>query len=111
MLSVLSDNIPQLSPFCDSWALNFICGDMEKCYFNECDECLDGKRLLDLQVPDDAHEKIVEVLLWKKEHNIRLKADQVVRKKIVLSLDSLFNVRTVNIKYIIHVNLFSALLF
>jgi hypothetical protein len=89
MVHSLARCIPNMPPYSVQWIEeNVVCAiPTEECYFNQCENCCNGKRLqvyalCDNDDDDDIGNEEVEVLLWEKRKNEQLNKTTFVKLKI-----------------------------
>jgi hypothetical protein len=93
IVSALSKHIPDLAGYSEEWIKCLVCENAtEACFFNECTECKDARKLRQMPLPENAEDVMVEVPLWNKCRNAILDIDQFVKSKVAYSVESLFHV-------------------
>jgi hypothetical protein len=94
MVNALHSVLPELiRPYSEKWWETAVCKKtVEKCFFNECTRCNNGKKYRDLIVPEEKLMEEVVLSTWQKKENTLLKYDQFVKAKLTLPVATLFQV-------------------
>jgi hypothetical protein len=93
-VNALSKCVEGLEPYDENWVFrNVVCAEpVEACFFSECEICCNHLKVSNLELPDDAEETEIDVVIWRKSHNERLGAYQFVKSSLRQTVRSHFDV-------------------
>jgi hypothetical protein len=89
MITTLSYHVKLPQPFVEKVVCEI---SREKCFFNECDMCINGQRLQEIEIPVDVADEEVQVTLWQKRKNENFGGTAFVKVKVTQTVKALYQV-------------------